>query len=136
MPEFSGVHHVNFSVTDLEGSAAWYQEVLGLNKGWEMEDQEGRGKKVVLLHPASPLRIVLSLHQANTGEPASEFRTGMDHIAFTVTDRMELERWQRHFEEKGVEHSPIKEGATGWLITFRDPDNIQLEVYTQGKEDS
>jgi glyoxylase I family protein len=136
LPEFSGVHHVNFSVTNLERSAAWYQDVLGLNKGWEMEDQEGRGKKFVLLHPTEPLRIVLSLHRANTGEPANEIRTGMDHIAFTVTDRAELERWQRHFEEKGVDHSPIKEGATGWLITFRDPDNIQMEVYTKGKEGS
>jgi glyoxylase I family protein len=134
MPEFSGVHHVNFSVTDLDRSATWYQEVLGLNKGWEMADEEGRGKKFVLLHPTSPLRIVLSLHQANDGEPASEFRTGLDHIAFTVTDRAELERWQHHFESNGVEHSPMKEGATGWLITFRDPDNIQMEVYTQGRE--
>src|SRR5438270_5444052 len=72
MPEFSSVHHVNFSVTDLERSAAWYQEVLGLDRGWEMEDEEGRGKKVVLLHPSSPLRIVLSRHQSNAGDPASE----------------------------------------------------------------
>jgi glyoxylase I family protein len=136
MPEFSDIHHLNFSVTDLERSAAWYREVLGLEQGWEMPDQEGRGRKVVLLHPSSPFRLVLSLHQANDGEPASELRTGMDHVAFTVADRPALEQWQRHFDEKGVEHSPVKEGATGWLITFRDPDNIQLEVYTQGKEDA
>lgn len=134
MPEFTGIHHINFSVTDLDRSAAWYREVLGLTTGWEMEDTDGRGRKVVLLHPSSPLRIVLSLHQKNEGDPASEFRTGLDHIAFTVADRAELERWQQRFEELGVEHSPINEGATGWLITFRDPDNIQLEVYTQTKE--
>ena len=130
---FEGVHHLNFSVTDLERSAAWYRETLGLTPGWEMEDTEGRGRKVVLLHPGSALRIVLSLHSANGGEPFSEYRTGLDHVAFTVADRAELERWQARFEELQVEHSEIKEGATGWLITFRDPDNVQFEVYTRSK---
>jgi glyoxylase I family protein len=133
MPEFSGVHHLNFSVTDLNRSASWYIDVLGLNKGWEMEDVEGRGRKLVLLHPTEPLRIVLTVHQSNQGEPFSEFRTGLDHVAFTVADRASLEAWARRFDELGVEHSPIKEGATGWLITFRDPDNVQLEMYTRSK---
>lgn len=133
MPEFAGIHHLNVSVTDLERSAAWYRSVLGLKEGWEMEDVEGRGQKVVLLHPTEPLRIVLSYHKSNPGEPFSEFRTGLDHIAFGVADRPALEAWQRQFEEMGVEHSPIKEGATGWLITFRDPDNLQYEMYTQSK---
>jgi glyoxylase I family protein len=133
MPAFLGIHHLNLSVTDIERSAAWYRDLLGLTTGWEMEDTEGRGRKVILLHPDSPLRIVLSLHRANDGQSFSEFRTGLDHIALTVADRAELERWQERFAERGVEHSPIKEGATGWLTTFRDPDNIQWEVYTQSK---
>jgi glyoxylase I family protein len=133
MPEFGGVHHLNLSVTDLERSAAWYRDVLGLKEGWEMEDVEGRGRKVVLLHPTEPLRIVLSLHQRNEGERFSELRTGLDHLAFTVTDRAALEEWARRFDELGVERSPIKEGATGWLVTFRDPDNIQYEMYTVSK---
>jgi glyoxylase I family protein len=133
MPEFGSVHHVNFSVTDLERSTSWYTGVLGLEKGWEMEDTEGRGQKVVLLHPSNPLRIILTLHKANSREPFSEFNTGLDHIAFSVASREELEAWVSRFEELGVTHSPIKEGATGWLITFRDPDNIQLEMYTLAK---
>jgi glyoxylase I family protein len=133
MAEFLGIHHINLSVTDLERSAAWYIEVLGLTKGWEMEDVEGRGRKFVLLHPGTPLRIVLTAHVANRGESFSEFHTGLDHIAFTVADRAELEAWRRRFAELGVDHSPIKEGATGWLITFRDPDKVQLEMYTQAK---
>lgn len=133
MPEFDGIHHINMSVTDLQRSADWYTSVLGLTRGWEMDDVEGRGRKVVLLHPSSPLRIVLSLHQANDGKRFNEFRTGLDHVALTVADRDALEGWQRRFEELGVEHSAIKEGATGWLITFRDPDNIQLEMYTRSK---
>jgi glyoxylase I family protein len=134
MPDFIGVHHVNFSVTDLDRSAAWYIRVLGLQRGWVMDDIDGRGRKIVLLHHGSPLRIVLSLHAANSGETADEHRTGLDHVAFGVRDRPALGEWLHHLEELGVVHSEIKEGATGWLITLRDPDNIQLEVYTLGKE--
>jgi glyoxylase I family protein len=133
MPEFGGVHHLNVSITDLERSAAWYSSVLGLQRGWENPDVEGRGRKLVMLHPTDPVRIVLTYHQSNPGEPFSEFLTGIDHIAFSVPDRAALEAWQRHFGELGVDHSPIKEGATGWLITFRDPDNVQFEMYTQTK---
>lgn len=61
----SDIHHVNFTVTDLERSAAWYEDILGLTTGWDMEDVEGRGQKVVLLVPESPLRVVLTLHQDN-----------------------------------------------------------------------
>ena len=132
-PAFTGIHHINFSVTNLERSARWYQEVLGLDFGWEMEDVDGRGPKVVLLLGGTNLRIVLTGHQANNQAPASEFHTGMDHVALTVADRESLEAWQRRFEEMGVTHSPIKEGATGYLITFRDPDNIQMEMYTVSK---
>jgi catechol 2,3-dioxygenase-like lactoylglutathione lyase family enzyme len=85
------------------------------------------------VHPTLPYRIVLSHHQSNSGEAFSEFGTGLDHVAFTVADRQELEAWVGHLDERGVPHSEIKEGATGWLIVFRDPDNIQLELYTASK---
>jgi glyoxylase I family protein len=132
-PTVSSVHHVNLTVTDLGRSAGWYMKVLGLVPGWEMADVEGRGQKTVLLVPNSSLRIVLTQHKANSGEPASEFRTGLDHVALTVEDRPSLEVWARWLDELDVTHSAIKEGATGWLITLRDPDNIQLELYTVSK---
>src|SRR5579859_2581894 len=133
MPQFDTIHHINLSVTDLERSAEWYERLLGLQKGWEMEDAEGRGRKTILLHPTSPFRLVLTKHQSNPESPASEFSTGLDHLAFGVPDREALELWQQHLDAHGVEHTPIKEGATGWLIVFRDPDNIQLEIYSQTK---
>ena len=52
MPEFGGIHHLNVSVTDLERSADWYTSVLGLQRGWENPDVEGRGRKLVLLRGA------------------------------------------------------------------------------------
>jgi glyoxylase I family protein len=132
-PSFSGIHHLNLTVTEPERSAAWYTRVLGLQPGWTMDDIDGRGRKVVLLAPQSTLRIVLTQHRANNGLPASEFQTGLDHVAFTVDSRASLDDWVVWLDEANVTHSEIKEGATGWLIILRDPDNVQLELYTSSK---
>jgi len=56
------------------------------------------------------------------------FLNGVSH-ADELGYRAELEDWQARFQERGIEHSEIKPSALGSLITFRDPDNIQLEVY-------
>lgn len=131
MADFTGVNHVAFTVRDLAKSSAWYSEVLGLTKIGELPDEGGRGAKVLLRHPGSGLVIVLCAHRSNPGEPFSEFRTGLDHLSFTVPNRAELDAWQRRFAERGVTHSPIYESPTGrgTVLVFRDPDNLQLEMY-------
>jgi catechol-2,3-dioxygenase len=81
--------------------------------------------EVLLKHPVSGLLIGLLHHPANPGEPFSEFRTGLDHLEFEVADRDELERWEQRLTALGIAHSGIKDH----LVTFRDPDNIQLEFF-------
>ncbi len=107
--------------------------MLRLEKAFEIPDVEGRGRKVAFLLPGTPIRIVLAQHDANQGEEFSEFRTGMDHLALTVGDRADLEAWSAWLDSEDVPHSPVIEGKTGWLVVFRDPDNIQIELYTQSK---
>jgi len=54
----------------------------------------------------------------------------MDHVAFKVGPG-DIDTLKRRFEELGVEHSDVKASAGGGaMITFRDPDHIQLEVFT------
>ena len=128
MPEISGYHHVNLTVTDVDESAAWHTEVLGFTK---LKDFERDGfRKVVLVHPASGTAFGFTGHGARaSGDGFSEFRTGMDHFAFSVPGREDLDAWKARFEELGVVHSEIKPSIMGDLIALRDPDNIQLEVY-------
>jgi glyoxylase I family protein len=58
-----------------------------------------------------------------------EFRTGLDHFAFAVSSRAELEDWEQRPRESGVVFTPIAETPIGSVIVFRDPDNIQLEFW-------
>jgi hypothetical protein len=54
-----------------------------------------------------------------------------------VATRGDVDDWVAHFEALGVEHSkPVDIGPYGVVLTFRDPDNIQLEVYWDKRKDS
>jgi glyoxylase I family protein len=127
MPTITGVHHVAFTVQDVDASAAWYQDLFGMQVVRQADDETVRRR--VLVHPECGLRIGLLEYPAHADGTFSEFRTGLDHIAFTVPSRDDLEAWQRLLSEKGVTFSPIADSPLGALIALRDPDNIQLEIW-------
>jgi glyoxylase I family protein len=128
MPTMTGVQHFSLTVRDLEVSIPWYEQVLGLTK---VHDVQQEGSHVVgLMDPQSMLYISLRAHDLNRGEIFSETHTGLDHISFGVSTRAELEDWLARFEELGVTHSPIADVPYGSVLVFRDPDNIQLELIT------
>ena len=129
MPSIQGFHHVSFSVNDPAKSAAWYEDVLGFAHD---ADVEGSGfRRIRLRHPASGVTVTLTGHERGSGDPFSELRTGLDHLAFSIAGGVdELKECKRWFEERDVDHSEIRTTPTGGaIITLRDPDNIQLEVF-------
>lgn len=129
VPAISGIHHVTLTVTDAPAAAVWYRDVLGFDILREFQVNE---LTRVMLTRAG-VTLVLDSHgdKAEPG-PFSERRNGLDHLSLAVADRAALEEWESHLEAAGVVHSPIKEGTTGSLLAFRDPDNIALEFYTLG----
>jgi catechol 2,3-dioxygenase-like lactoylglutathione lyase family enzyme len=130
MVDIAGVYHLSLSVRDIQKSVAWYKDLLGLQQLFETISPEHGWVKIGLYHPASQTRLHFAQHQDGSAEPFSEFRAGLDHIAFRVPGgRAALETWLSRLAQRGVDHSPIKKAGQGEVITFRDPDNIQLELY-------
>lgn len=129
MPEFTSISHLDLSVTDVEKSATWYCEVLGLRRA-KRADLDNR-IMIVLVHEASGLIIGLNQHNETVGKKFDEHRPGLDHVGFSVTERAELVSWQEKLERLGVEHSPVADSpsGSGAALVFRDPDNIQLEFW-------
>lgn len=116
-------------MSDAAASAAWYVAALGFVK---LRESAGANfQRVILVHPDSQVAIGLTCHELAAGRRPGRFserRVGMDHVAFAVGGREELDEWKNWLEELGVEHSEVKETPNGALITLRDPDNIQLEL--------
>lgn len=129
MPKFTGVSHLDLSVSDVESSATWYCDVLGLRRLARAEFENRT--MIVLRHDESGLIVGLNQHSAQAAERFDERSPGLDHVGFAVTERSDLDDWERRFAELGVVHSPVEDSGSGsgTALVFRDPDNIQLELW-------
>lgn len=126
MPIFGGVSHVSFSVRDCQKTAAWWREVFDLRPLMTLEEETWRA---VLLELPDGNAIEFQQHDANAGETFDPVRTGFDHMGLEVANRDELVEWQTHFERRGVTHTPIVDRDYGSVLTFKDPDLIQFEMF-------
>lgn len=125
-PKFTGISHLDLSVSDLEASTEWYLRTLGLR---ELHRRDFGTRSVVVLH-AREARLVIGLNQ-HEDRPEGRFderRVGLDHVGFSVETREELDVWEEHLASLGVEHSPVTDVDSGAALVFRDPDNIQVEI--------
>lgn len=126
MPGFSNVSHISFSVRDADASARWWQDVFGLES---LDTVEGEGWRGILLLLTDRIAIEFQQHDANAGETFDPVRTGFDHMGLKVDARADLEGWQQHFDRLGVVHTPVVDRDYGSVLTFKDPDGIQFEMF-------
>jgi catechol 2,3-dioxygenase-like lactoylglutathione lyase family enzyme len=132
MPELNAIHHVSLTVSDVDASVRWYQDVLGLTELMKEEHPDGSGYGVVLGKPDFSVCIGLHTHQTADGARFAETRTGLDHVSFLAADRDELAAWEKRLADHGVDYSPLNDQGGYAVVVFRDPDNIQLEFITLG----
>src|SRR5215471_76599 len=108
----SGIHHFSPTVSDVETSAAWYEQVFSMTRlpmTFPQHEREETGYAVLLIDPVSGLVIGLHHNEANEGEPFDEIRTGLDHIGFAVPSRESLEEWAAKLDALGVEHTGVRD---------------------------
>ena len=127
-PEINGFGHIDLTVTDLERSIRWWEEVLGF-KLVHGPVETPYYTVCNVIHPSSFLPIGLMVHSNPVSDTFDERAVGLDHFAMRVPDRAALEAWARHLDDLGIAHSGVQEENGGPLIVFRDPDNIQFELW-------
>ncbi len=131
-PALASIQHIGLTVRDIEASVEWYTRVLGLerqfNEPHHHSDQGGYA--VVLGTPDMSLNVGIDHHPANSGESFDPTRTGLDHLCFQVADSDALNAWAAHLDQIGAANSGVYavEGTPFRLLTFNDPDGIQLEL--------
>jgi catechol 2,3-dioxygenase-like lactoylglutathione lyase family enzyme len=132
MPVFTGISHVDLTVRDADRSAAWYERVLCmrlLGEFTEFATPWLSAYVVQVMNPATGQTFGLVQHASGEDVDFSEFRVGLDHLSLAVESRVELDQWVEHLDGCGVPHSAIHEMPYGSVVVFRDPDNIQLELF-------
>lgn len=129
MPGIAG-QVVILTVSDADRSAAWYCELLGMDETSRYVQPDGHVALVHLADQVSGVELCLVDHRS--GQDAfDEFRIGLDHLEFLVAHRDDLDTWVTRLDKLGIRHSGVKEPSytANAMVTFRDPDNIQLEFF-------
>jgi glyoxylase I family protein len=126
MPELMGFSHIDLTVSDRERTATWWQEVM---EPTPINRLRGQSWDVVTLVHPSALVVSVMTHDEPPRDTFDERHVGLDHLAFRVADRPELERWVSHLEAKDVAHSGIIDIGFGPTFVSHDPNNIQLELF-------
>lgn len=125
---FPALTHIALTVRDLDVSGPWYRRLLGTDPVVDEHTDAGFRHIVWLLGG----RTMLGIHQHDRPAPDekfSEFRVGLDHVAFGCANRAELETWAARLDELGIEHGGIVDASYGSGLSFRDPDGIALEFF-------
>jgi catechol 2,3-dioxygenase-like lactoylglutathione lyase family enzyme len=128
MTEFPPLTHVAITVQDLSVSVPWYKALFDAEPVLDEDTDPDMHHTVFLLGNGT----LFGVHQHKTPAPKeqfSEFRVGLDHIAFGVENRAELEKFASRLDELGVARGRIKDAAYGSGVSFRDPDGSALEVF-------
>jgi len=133
-------HHVRLTVTDVARSRAFYTEVFGFEVALEAAPADDPGGLVadalqggVVLINAGVMIGLRPVDASYAGDRFDPFRVGLDHLSFAVDSRSDLAAALKVYDERGVEHGPIREvPAMGlaFLAAF-DPDGIAVELTAQ-----
>ena len=127
MPSITGCHHVALTVTDADRSAEWYCNLLNMQVALSHDGDDVRFR--VLAQPESGWVLGVRQYPGRPADSFDEFRTGLDHVGFCVANQAELEAWEKELSARDITFTPIAETPIGSVIVFRDPDNIQLELF-------
>jgi glyoxylase I family protein len=129
----SAYAHVRLTVTDIDKSRAFYDEIFGLPVAFELpvDADEATKQKLWFLFGGVIYKLgdsLLGLRPVGADDFAED-RTGLDHVSFAVPSRTDLESAEAMLDAHGVQHGEIKDIGAGYILEFRDPDNIALELF-------
>jgi len=128
----TSIAHVRLTVTDIARSRTFYESVFG----WPVliavpEDAEDATRQSLgflfggVIYNMGDALLGLRPVGADTFD---ENRVGLDRIAFTVSSKADLDSAAAHLDDLGIAHEPVKDIGPSYILEFRDPDNIALEL--------
>jgi glyoxylase I family protein len=128
----NSVAHIRLTVTDIDRSRRFYESVFGWPVALEVPPgaDDATREQLGFLFGGVLYNVgdfLVGLRPVAT-DRFDEDRVGLDHLCLRVGTRAELDAAATLLDELGVTREPIKEIGHGYILEFRDPDNIALEL--------
>jgi len=121
------IHHMTLTVNDVRRSCEFYTSLLGFQVAMELGPKMilSNGKVLLVLAPPPDMT------QQIKNDKFNENRVGLDHVSLSVPARGILEDAVRVFDQAKVSHGEVRDLGPDlgiYVLAFRDPDNIQVEL--------
>lgn len=131
----TGYAHVRLTVTDIDRSRRFYDDVFGFPVAVEVPadaDDATREKLAFVfggvIYAVAP-GVLLGLRPvASAGDAFDEDRVGLDHVSFALGSRAQLDAAAARLDDLGVRNAGIKDVGGALILEFRDPDGVALEL--------
>lgn len=123
----TGFHHLSLTVRALDASTAWYESLFDLDTVMDETGEERRARVYRLRGTDAMLGLIE--HTGNDGTAFRPDRTGLDHAAFAVASRADVDAWAERLDTAGIAHSGTIDVPVGAILNFADPDGIQLSIF-------
>lgn len=124
-----GVHHITLVGADRQTSIDFWEGVLGMPFVFEQPNLDNADESHLYFDPGDGRLITIFTNEDREGTPE---RTPMDpgcvhHLAFAVSEATFAQAVER-LDERGIEHSEIKDRGFMDSIYFKDPLGLLIEL--------
>lgn len=136
IPAPAGYSHVRLTVTDIARSRAFYDRVFGFAVAYEAppEDADQATKDALgfvfggVIYSFGAGNLLGLRPVAASNDAFDEDRAGLDHLSFQLSSRADLDAAVAVLDKLGIAHGGPKDLGQIWILEFRDPDGVALEL--------
>jgi catechol 2,3-dioxygenase len=122
--QIKAIGHVVLKVRNLERSAAFYRDILGMK-----EVMRYRGAMAFFSFGSNHHDLGLLQLGDRAGQP-DPHSTGLYHMAFKVGDTLdELRECKAHLEQHGVQLIGMSDHGVSQSLYLADPDGNEIELF-------
>jgi catechol 2,3-dioxygenase-like lactoylglutathione lyase family enzyme len=124
-----GVHHITIVGADRQTSIDFWEGLLGMPFVFEQPNLDNEGESHLYFDPGDGRLITVFTNEAREREPSPTPREPgyVHHLAFSLSQATFWQAVER-LDERGIEHSGVKDRGFMDSIYFEDPLGLLIEL--------